>query len=152
MRGKGNKEGQQRDMRAARPGGCGVREWHTRLPPLWECGAAMVEWNATAAPPIMGVLQHFALEGPPMSVTCLISHTANDLRCPVCGQGFLLFPAGRVPATAREQIRRCVQGTMRAHHSSQTSGAEAHPGEAFVVERENGNFDDPRLFGVPCGA
>ncbi len=75
-----------------------------------------------------------------MSVTCLVSHTANDLRCPVCGQGFLLFTGGRVSATAREQVRHRVRLAVRQHHAVSTSGMEVHPRIAFAVEEENHAF------------
>lgn len=72
-----------------------------------------------------------------MSITCLLSQTSNDLRCPVCGQGFLVF-AERASATVREQIRRRVQRAMRTHHAGAGMGTlEVHPTDAFPVEDEN---------------
>ena len=71
-----------------------------------------------------------------MSVTCLMSNLANDLRCPVCGQGFLVF-AERMSATAREQVKRRVQLTMRSHHAGALGGLHVHPTTAFAVEQEN---------------
>ncbi len=71
-----------------------------------------------------------------MSVTCLLSNTANDLRCPVCGQGFLLF-GERTSATARQQLRRSAQQAMRQHHAAHSNTMEAHPSEPFAVEAED---------------
>ncbi len=75
-----------------------------------------------------------------MSVTCLISHTANDLRCPVCGQGFLLFTGGRISATAHAEVRHRVRLAVRQHHVVHTSGMDVHPCAAFTVEEENRAF------------
>lgn len=71
-----------------------------------------------------------------MSVTCLSSNLANDLRCPVCGQGFLVF-AERTSGTAREQMKRRVQHTMRSHHAGALGGLHVHPTTAFAVEDDN---------------
>ena len=71
-----------------------------------------------------------------MSVTCLLSNTANDLRCPVCGQGFLLF-AERATATVREQVKRRVQRAMRSHHAGAQGGLNVHPTASFPVEDDN---------------
>lgn len=70
-----------------------------------------------------------------MQITCLLSHTSSDVRCPVCGQGFLVF-AERASATVREQIRRRVQRTMRLHHGA-AGRLRVHPTAAFPVEEEN---------------
>ncbi len=71
-----------------------------------------------------------------MSITCLLSNTANDLRCPVCGQGFLLF-AERTTATVREQVKRRVRRAMRSHHAGAAGALDVHPAAAFPVEDEN---------------
>ena len=71
-----------------------------------------------------------------MSITCLLSQTVNDLRCPVCGQGFLVF-AEHTSATVREQVRRRVQGTMRMHHAGAEGSTDVHPTLAFAVAGED---------------
>lgn len=71
-----------------------------------------------------------------MSVTCLLSNIANDLRCPVCGQGFVVF-AERSSATAREQMKRRVQRTMRSHHTDAPGKPHVHPATPFTVEGED---------------
>ncbi len=76
-----------------------------------------------------------------MSVTCLMSNLANDLRCPVCGQGFLVF-AERGSATVREQVKRRVQHTMRSHHAGAMGGLHVHPTTAFAVEEAHAGACD----------
>ena len=85
-----------------------------------------------------------------MSVTCLLSNTANDLRCPVCGQGFLLF-AERATATVREQVKRRVQRAMRAHHAGTQGGLDVHPTAAFPVDDDNSATDNWLSGWAPLG-
>lgn len=89
-----------------------------------------------------------------MSITCLLSHTSNDLRCPICGQGFLVF-AERASAAVREQIRRRVKRAMRMHHAG-AGASQVHPTDAFPVEEENTTLANlfsalvPRTFAAAC--
>jgi hypothetical protein len=76
-----------------------------------------------------------------MSITCLLSNTANDFRCPVCGQGFLVF-AERATATVREQVKRSVQRAMRSHHAGAQGALYVHPTTAFEMEDENAGAGD----------
>ena len=85
-----------------------------------------------------------------MSVTCLLSNTANDLRCPVCGQGFLVF-AERATATVREQVKRRVQRAMRNHHAGALGALDVHPTTAFPVEDNNGGGADWLSGWMPAG-
>ncbi len=89
-----------------------------------------------------------------MSVTCLISNTASDLRCPVCGQGFLLF-AERTSQTVRHQLRRSVEKAMRLHHAGSQDHMHVHPNQPFHVESDDtmlGNGFSGMLQGVLAGA
>lgn len=71
-----------------------------------------------------------------MTVTCLLSQTSNDLRCPVCGQGVLLL-AEHATASVREQVKRRVRRAMRNHHAGRAGAMEVHPAAPFAVEDEN---------------
>ena len=71
-----------------------------------------------------------------MTVTCLLSQTNNDVRCPVCGQGVLLF-AEYATASVREQVKRRVRRAMRNHHAGTAGALTVHPVDAFPVEDEN---------------
>lgn len=59
-----------------------------------------------------------------MQMLCKVSNVFSDVRCPVCGQGFLVYWT-RVAATSREQQRKCLLEGLRAHHGTVNS-AEAH--------------------------
>ncbi len=71
-----------------------------------------------------------------MTVTCLLSQTNHDLRCPVCGQGVLLF-AEHATASVREQVKRRVRRALRSHHAGTAGSFAVHPTETFPVEDEN---------------
>ncbi len=91
-----------------------------------------------------------------MSATCLLSNIAHDVRCPVCGQGFLLF-AEHVSATVRQQVRRSAEAVMRLHHAQPADLLHVHPADAFDVGAEDttmgGRFNGSlqmELVGAAC--
>jgi hypothetical protein len=59
-----------------------------------------------------------------MQVLCERSNTGNDVRCNVCGQGFLVYWE-RSSRAEREQARRDVIQALADHHEDLTTG---HPG------------------------
>jgi hypothetical protein len=63
-----------------------------------------------------------------MSIKCCPSNLCSDLRCAVCGQGFLLYGDVRSPRE-RQALRETVQNTLREHHK-----AQEHPSTAFLVD------------------
>jgi hypothetical protein len=68
-------------------------------------------------------------------VVCQLSNEASDVRCSVCGQGFLVYWA-RFSRTEQEQSRRVIQAELRRHHSESLASGEAHevhPKESFRV-------------------
>ena len=70
-----------------------------------------------------------------MSITCLLSHTYSDLRCPVCGEGFLIL-ARAENRVIRTQLRRIVGEALRAQHTH--IGATAvHGAQPFTVAADN---------------
>lgn len=71
-----------------------------------------------------------------MSVTCMLSHTACDVRCPVCGQGFLLF-VERTSATVQHHFRRRAEKAMRLHHADQRGHLHVHPAAPFQLTPED---------------
>lgn len=77
-----------------------------------------------------------------MSATCLRSNTNHDVRCPVCGQGFLIF-AEHVSATVSQQMRRSAELAMRLHHAFTRNPANAHPANSFQVAAENTTLSSP---------
>jgi hypothetical protein len=66
-----------------------------------------------------------------MQVLCKTSNTASDIRCKVCGQGFLLYFT-RTSAKERAEVRYDVQMALRDQHLA-TDAPEAHPQEGFTV-------------------
>ena len=62
-----------------------------------------------------------------MSIECRPSNVCSDLRCAICGQGFLLY-GDRCSSEERESVRASAQQTLREHHSDQQ-----HPAAGFVV-------------------
>jgi len=66
-----------------------------------------------------------------MRVICKKSMIGSDVRCQVCGQGFVVFWQGRVQA--RQMERAFVMQHLRMQHDSGTNGSEAHPAAAFDV-------------------
>ena len=70
-----------------------------------------------------------------MSVTCLLSHTYNDLRCPVCGEGFLILAKADNLST-RMQVRREVGEALRAHHTH-LGATDVHSAAPFTVAADN---------------
>ena len=66
-----------------------------------------------------------------MPVECVPSNLESDIRCAVCGQGFLLF-SGRVTQPQRVALRALVQTALRRHHHEMHGGS--HPRNPFEVE------------------
>ena len=62
-----------------------------------------------------------------MPVECIVTNLESDVRCAVCGQGFLLF-ASRPLHLHRDRLRSAVQQALRTHHS-----AGEHPAQRFSV-------------------
>ncbi|WP_419804878.1 hypothetical protein [Terriglobus sp.] len=70
-----------------------------------------------------------------MSITCLLSHTYSDLRCPVCGEGFLIL-ARAENLTSRMQVRRKVGEALRAQHTH-LGATGVHTAAPFTVAADN---------------
>jgi len=68
-------------------------------------------------------------------VVCKRSNAASDVRCSICGQGFLVYGLG-LSRSEKETSRRQIQEVLREHHAqSLTEGeaCEAHPKDEFAV-------------------
>ncbi len=63
-----------------------------------------------------------------MQMLCKVSAGFSDVRCPVCGQGFLVYWTRQREVTRAEQ-RGALQTALRALHTGLdgTSGADIHP-------------------------
>ncbi len=65
-----------------------------------------------------------------MHMLCKVSTVFSDVRCPVCGQGFLVYWT-RKRAGEREEQRHTLQQALREQHGALDS-ADAHA-PAFQV-------------------
>jgi hypothetical protein len=72
-----------------------------------------------------------------MQVLCKASNTASDIRCSVCGQGFLVY---WTRSSREEQASRRAEivNTLRAHHDAE-HGAAAHPSVGFHLPEWQGD-------------
>lgn len=82
-------------------------------------------------------------------VLCKMSNEASDVRCSVCGQGFLVYWS-RFSRSEQDATRRLIQEELRLHHTeSLASGspAAAHPAAGFNVPEWSGppNFSAAAL-------
>ena len=67
-----------------------------------------------------------------MQVVCEQSNTINDVRCAVCGQGFVVQWAPILPALRIETRTRIIHA-LRRQHQVGASSHHAHPQARFAV-------------------
>ena len=67
-----------------------------------------------------------------MQVLCERSNTGSDVRCTICGQGFLVYWQ-RTSPSERALARQKVILTLKEHHENEMSGHHAHPSERFSI-------------------
>ena len=73
-------------------------------------------------------------------IVCKLSNEASDVRCTVCGQGFLVYWS-RFTRAEQDHSRRVIQEQLRQHHAD--GGAhEVHPKESFRVSERLGGLDE----------
>jgi hypothetical protein len=66
-----------------------------------------------------------------MQVLCKSTIGSGEVKCCVCGQGFVMFWERQSRAERSEAIRE-IQATLRAHHNT-VAGPKAHPHSGFLV-------------------
>jgi hypothetical protein len=71
-----------------------------------------------------------------MQVLCKLSHTASDVRCRVCGQGFLVYWS-RNSRAEQAASRGMVIEALAAQHASSHS-EHVHPRTGFNVPAWSG--------------
>ena len=64
-----------------------------------------------------------------MQILCKASNLVSDVRCHVCGQGFLVYWTRSAPDEREHRHDQIVQA-LREHHRQDLSAA-AHPESAF---------------------
>ncbi len=62
---------------------------------------------------------------------------ASHVRCPVCGQSFLIYAESGVSAVDTMN-RRAIEHALRAHHASPSTSPGAHPGTTFLIPNRSG--------------
>ena len=75
-----------------------------------------------------------------MQVLCKASNTASDIRCNICGQGFLVYWT-RTSREEQSAARTEILQALRNHHALSTDSA-AHPSAGFNLPAWNG---EPRF-------
>ena len=71
-----------------------------------------------------------------MQVLCKASNTVNDIRCKICGQGFLVYFT-RSSEQERANARYDIQQALRDQHLG-TDAPEAHPAAGFNMPEWSG--------------
>jgi hypothetical protein len=66
-----------------------------------------------------------------MQVLCKVSKSQGEIRCKICGQGFLVYWA-RTSRTEREAARQRIAEALAAHHADSVS-EQVHPRTGFTV-------------------
>ena len=68
---------------------------------------------------------------------CQQSKLSSSVRCPVCGQGFLIYAEPSVQV-GHNINRRLIQHVLRSHHVARTASSSAHPGSTFHIPSWSG--------------
>ena len=66
-------------------------------------------------------------------VRCMLSHAGSDVRCAVCGQGFLVYWS-RLSRTEQVACRQAIQAHLRDHHVAardEAADRRIHPRDSF---------------------
>jgi hypothetical protein len=71
-----------------------------------------------------------------MQVLCKSTIGSGEVKCCVCGQGFVMFWERQSRAERAEAIRE-IQAALRGHHSKVAS-PQAHPRSGFLVPAWDG--------------
>ena len=67
-----------------------------------------------------------------MQVLIERSNVGSDVRCEVCGQGFIVY-WDWASRQARMDARTLVMSALREHHEDETTGHHVHPDERFAI-------------------
>jgi hypothetical protein len=63
---------------------------------------------------------------------CQEAKLSSKIRCPICGQDFLIYAEGGVSAPDA-MSRRIIEHTLRNHHAAYPTSVSAHPGSTFQI-------------------
>jgi hypothetical protein len=68
---------------------------------------------------------------------CQPSKLSANVRCPVCGQGFLIYAENGMH-DGHDINRRIIQHALRAHHTAHSTSSSAHPRSTFHIPNGSG--------------
>jgi len=68
---------------------------------------------------------------------CQPAKLASKVRCPLCGQNFLIYAEGGTSAVDI-MSRRVIEHALRTHHTPRATSASAHPGSTFQIRNWSG--------------
>ncbi|MCU1252983.1 MAG: hypothetical protein JWQ49_6012 [Edaphobacter sp.] len=70
-------------------------------------------------------------------LVCQPAKLSSKVRCPICGQDFLIYAENGVPA-ADTMSRRVIEHALRTHHTPHSTARSAHPGSTFHIPNWSG--------------
>jgi hypothetical protein len=73
-----------------------------------------------------------------MQVLCEKSNMGSDVRCGVCGQGFLVYWE-RTSRAERMQARAAVMNALVRQHENERTGHDVHPETRFTIPDWDGD-------------
>ncbi|HEX3372700.1 MAG TPA: hypothetical protein VHS13_00750 [Edaphobacter sp.] len=68
---------------------------------------------------------------------CQEAKLSSMIRCPICGQDFLIYAEGGVSAVDTMN-RRVIEHALRTHHTPHSTTPSAHPGSTFHIPNWSG--------------
>lgn len=70
--------------------------------------------------------------------SCWPSKLSSSVRCPVCGQGFLIYAEHGV-LISNKVNHRLILHVLRTHHSAHSNSPSAHPESTFHIPNWSGS-------------
>ena len=68
---------------------------------------------------------------------CQPAKLSCKIRCPLCGQDFLIYAEGGLSAVDT-MSRRVIEHALRTHHTPDSTTASAHPDSTFNIPNWSG--------------
>jgi hypothetical protein len=68
---------------------------------------------------------------------CQEAKLSSKVRCPICGQDFLIYAESGLSA-GDTMSRRVVEHALRTHHTPRSTSPSAHPGSTFHIRNWSG--------------
>jgi hypothetical protein len=68
---------------------------------------------------------------------CQQAKLSSKVRCPICGQDFLIYAEGGSSAVD-PMSRRVIEHALRTHHAPHSPSASVHPNSTFNIRNWSG--------------